>query len=106
MPTPPTTKAGAETYLSSVDWKSVLEEVVNAAVTDGATDPRAFIAQYFSKKGDAGPTKGQSLAQNAKCTLQHQSLLDIYSQASNTRNTGIRNRFPRRRIHDPAAQQK
>ena len=42
------TRAEVESYLSTVDFNKPLEEAVNGAILERATDPYAFLTRWFS----------------------------------------------------------
>jgi len=81
-------------YLNKHDFTKPLEQAVNAAILARAADPQAFLLQWFAKLSANGSnamndTEQQGEAQRAVCKLDHNRKLDIYSQPSRLRATGI-----------------
>ena len=87
-------KQDVDEYLNKHDFTKPLQQAVNAAILERATDPQAFLLQWFAKlsaesKNAMNDTEQQGEAQRAVCKLDHNRKLDIYSQPSRLRATGI-----------------
>ena len=76
--------------LSSVGFKELLESALNDAIDKKPPDAVGFLRKYFDKKARIKHGTGmQALSQDAKCVLDHNSNLDIYSDPAAVRGTGI-----------------
>ena len=80
-----------EAYLTEKGYQTLLEQAVNAAIKEQATDPVKFLVSHFEKQlvSGSGKSKMQALSQDAKCMLDHCAKLDIYSPPAAVRSTGI-----------------
>jgi pyruvate kinase len=76
--------------LSSVGFKELLESALNDAIDKKPPDAVGFLRKYFDKVARSKSGTGmQAVSQDAKCALDHSSMLDIYSDPAAVRGTGI-----------------
>ena len=86
------TASEVEKYLKNSELESVLGSAAGLAIRKRAQDPVNFLAKHFgalSEKKQRDHKKGQSLSQDAKCMLDHNCRLDIYSPPPAVRATSI-----------------
>jgi pyruvate kinase len=76
--------------LASVGFKELLESALNDAIDKKPPDAVGFLRKYFEKAARSkSGTSMQAVSQDAKCALDHSSMLDIYSDPAAVRGTGI-----------------
>eukprot|EP00308_Calcidiscus_leptoporus_P021322 CAMPEP_0119350984 /NCGR_PEP_ID=MMETSP1334-20130426/239_1 /TAXON_ID=127549 /ORGANISM="Calcidiscus leptoporus, Strain RCC1130" /LENGTH=663 /DNA_ID=CAMNT_0007363681 /DNA_START=74 /DNA_END=2062 /DNA_ORIENTATION=+ len=93
MSTSPTSrsKADVEKYLEKAHINEIVTDAVNACIKERPRDACAFLAEHLAKKPriDYESSERQEAAQAAKCAVDHNAKLTIYSPPAATRATGI-----------------